>query len=140
MSRVVRTLVGLWLALLAMSADIATAGKAAGATKAKKGKKPTKADAQQEASNLLYQQGDAVENCAGKKALDKGASKVEVYTKVTVNSKGQVVNIVTSVTVDKSGYSEDVKQCVDLLIRGLKFPPIAAPLTTIERTWTIATS
>lgn len=127
-----------WVAVLGLSLGLSLPSAEA----AKKGKKGgIKANsAQQLAGNLVMGQSDGVQNCAGK-ALDRGANKVEVYTKVTINSKGQIVAITTSVTVDKPGQSESVKQCVDGLLYQIKFPPIqSAPLTTIERTWTIATS
>ena len=134
MSLVVRVLAALGLVLCALCAEEASAVK-----KPKKSKGGS-SSAQQLAGNLVMGASDGVQNCAGK-ALDRGANKVEVYTKVTINSKGQIVAITTSVTVDIAKFSEDVKQCVDGHLGKIHFPPIPnAPLTTIERTWTIATS
>jgi len=132
MSPVVRRVVALSLVLSAWSGETPVA--------AKKGGKKSAASAQQLAGNLVMGTSDGVQNCAGK-ALDRGANKVEVYTRVTINSRGQIVVITTTVTVDRVGFSENVKQCVDGLLGQIKFPPIPqAPLTTIERSWTIATS
>jgi hypothetical protein len=86
---------------------------------------------------VLLAKSNDVQDCAGKHALDKGASSVDIDTKVTINSTGQVVNVVTVVKVDK-GDMRPVKECVDGLIRSIKFPPIPAPLTTIERNWNIS--
>jgi hypothetical protein len=136
MSPVVRRVVALGLVLGALCVETSAAAKKSG------GKKASRAagSAQQQAGNLVMGASDGVQNCAGK-ALDRGANKVEVYTKVTINSKGQIVAITTTVTVDRVGFSENVKQCVDGLLQAIKFPPVPqAPLITIERSWTIATS
>jgi len=142
MSPVVRRIVALGLALCVLglhpSGDETTAAAKKGG--GKKGPRLGGGSAQQQAGNLVMGASDGVQNCAGK-ALDRGANKVEVYTKVTINSKGQIVAITTTVTVDRAGFSENVKQCVDGLLGAIKFPPVPqAPLTTIERSWTIATS
>lgn len=133
MSPFVRRVVALSLVLSALSGESIVTAK-------KGGKKLGANAAQQLAGNLVMGASDGVQNCAGK-ALDRGANKVEVYTRVTINSKGQTVAITTTVTTDRAGFSESVKQCVDGLLGQIKFPAIPqAPLTTIERSWTIATS
>ncbi len=143
MSIFVRIVVGVGLVfsiLNSTSAELATASKKAGAA-GKSGKKAKKSNtsAQEAAGTALLDKSDGVQDCAGKFALNKGSNRVEVETKVTINSSGQVVNIATTVTLDK-GDSAPVKECVDQLIKSIRFPIIQAPLTTIERTWTIANS
>lgn len=142
-----RKLVELGLAAMVLTAIIAVPikparGAPAKAKKAKKGKKPKGASGSlsEAAGQRLLEKSDGVQNCASTHALDHGANRVEIETKVTINSTGQVVNIVTVVSTDKIERAISVKECVDALLKGIKFPAIPAPLTTIERTWTIATS
>lgn len=129
---------GHWGALLAIGALLFLGGDAALA-KGKKGKKGKSSNVGEVASRVLLDKGDAVGDCAGKYGLDKGASRVSIDTKVTIDSKGTVVNVVTTVVVDKVA-AAPIKDCVDLLIKTLKFPAIPAPLTTIERNWTVASN
>ena len=55
---------------------------------------------------------------------------------MTINGRGQVINIQTSVNVDK-GEGDKVRDCVNELIKSIRFPESAAPMITIERNWTI---
>jgi hypothetical protein len=129
---------------LAAAADAAapTAAKkpeASPSKKAKKGKKAKPATPSQQMAALLMEKTDAVQDCAGKNALDKGANRVSIDAKVTVNNRGQVIDIKTQVTIDK-GDSTPVRECVETLIKNIKFPSGEAPLVTVERNWTIAAS
>jgi hypothetical protein len=87
----------------------------------------------------LVAKGDAVQDCAVHKGLDVkgGPKRIEISTKVTVSGRGQVIDVRTDVKVDK-GDGAPVRECVDKLIRSIKFPPCDAPIVTIERSWTIA--
>lgn len=108
------------------------------AAAAKKGKKKKRGLATQaELSELLATKSDSVQDCTIKHALNKSANKVVVSSKVTINNRGQVIDLRTAVTVDK-GESDPVRDCVDALIRSIQFPSSEAPLITIERTWTVA--
>lgn len=128
--------VALAAALLALLAPILGGTGAAPLAKGKKGgKKPL---AQVAMHNALVSKGDAVQDCA-KNALEvkNGARRVEISTKVTVSGRGQIIDVRTDVKVDV-GDAKPVRDCVDALIRAIKFPPSEAPLVTIERSWTIA--
>ena len=52
-------------------------------------------------AKLLEAQGQGVMQCAVKQALDKGANKVDVTAKVTINNRAQVIDVNVKVTVDK---------------------------------------
>lgn len=88
-------------------------------------------------SGTLNEKRDDIQRCAIVHALNQGADKVEVLTKVTINSRGQVVNSQVQVTVQGSD-GEMVKSCVDQVVRSIKFPQIDAPLIHIERSWTVS--
>ena len=100
-----------------------------------KGKKPTGTAA--ELTAMLQAKGSQVQDCAVSEALDKGASSVEIATHVTINGRGQVINIKTNVKVDKGPDGSKVRECIDDLIKKIDFPQSAAPMITIERNWTI---
>ena len=89
-------------------------------------------------TELLAAKGSEVQDCAVSGALDQGASKVQIGTHVTINGKGQIINIKTTVAVDKGPDGSKVRECIDKLIRSIQFPTSAAPMITIERNWTIA--
>lgn len=89
-----------------------------------------------ELTQMLITKGPAVQDCAVNHGLDKGANSVAIVTKVTINGRGQVINIQTSVNVDK-GEGDKVRDCVNELIKSIRFPESAAPMITIERNWTI---
>lgn len=93
-----------------------------------------------ELTQMLVAKGSQVQDCAVSGALDVGASRVEIATKVTINGRGQVINITTNVKVDKGPDGSKVRECVDNLIRTIQFPASAAPMITIERNWTIAST
>lgn len=146
LARLSRLLVGvalLWplTAGPALAADPApgagtTAGKGTGKGRSKsKSKKPKGTAAT--LSQMLQEKSSQVQDCAGQHALDKGANRVDIATKVTINNRGQVISINTSVHLDK-GEGSAVKECIESLIRSLKFPPSEAPMITIERNWTIS--
>jgi hypothetical protein len=101
-----------------------------------KPKKAKSSPAAAQMAKLLEAQGQGVMQCAVKQALDKGASKVEVDAKVTVNNRGQVIDVNVAAKVEK-GDPKPVRECVDALIRALKFPASDAPLTTVQREWAI---
>jgi hypothetical protein len=135
--------IGLALAAApAPPASPATAAKKPADGASKKAKKPKKAKPgtpSQVMSGLLLEKSEAVQDCAAKNGLDKGANRVSIDTKVTVNNRGQVIDIKTQVTIDK-GDSTPVRECVETLIKNIKFPAGEAPLVTVERNWTVAAS
>lgn len=88
-------------------------------------------------SGTLNEKRDDIQRCAIDNALNQGADKVEILTRVTINNKGQAVNSQVVVTVHGTG-GDQVKGCVERVLRSIKFPKIDAPLIHIERTWTIA--
>ena len=100
-----------------------------------KAKKPTGTAA--ELTAMLQANGSQVQDCAVSEALDKGANSVEIATHVTINGRGQVINIKTNVKVDKGPDGTKVRECIDDLIKKIEFPNSAAPMITIERHWTI---
>ena len=100
-----------------------------------KAKKPTGTAA--ELTAMLQAKGSQVQDCAVSEALDKGANSVEIATHVTINGRGQVINIKTNVKVDKGPDGTKVRECIDDLIKKIEFPNSAAPMITIERNWTI---
>jgi hypothetical protein len=89
-----------------------------------------------ELTQLLQSKGSEVQECAVQHALDKGSSKVEISTHVTINGRGQVINVKTQVVLDK-GEGDNVRDCIDKLIKSIPFPNSASPMITIERNWTI---
>ena len=115
------------------------AGKPAAKAKGKgkgKGKRPKGTAAT--LSQMLTDKSSLVQDCASLHALDKGAGRVDISTRVTINNRGQVISINTNVTLDKGDGGPKVKDCVDTLIRTISFPPSEAPLITIDRNWTIS--
>lgn len=103
-----------------------------------KGKKPALSGGKNATlSNALLEKGAAVQQCAIENALEKGAKKVTVSVRVTINSTGQVVD--KRVTADVTeGDGAKVKSCVEDVVRTAKFPAIPTPMATDERSWTIA--
>lgn len=147
-----RLLPGLLCAALALGGPVATAAAADAPAAAKdakpkdpakgkgkgkgKGKKPKGTAAT--LSQMLTDKSSLVQDCAVQHGLDKGADRVDVSTKVTINNRGQVISINTNVHLDKGDGGPKVKDCVDSLIRAISFPPSEAPLITIDRNWTVA--
>ena len=70
--------------------------------------------------------------------MRSGDSKVQIGTHVTINGKGQIINVKTTVAVDKGPDGSKVREGIEKLIRSIQFTIIAAPMITIERNWTIA--
>src|SRR5437870_5388717 len=66
---------------------------------------------------LLATQSDGVQRCAIEGALGKGATRVEVRARVTINQAGQVVALDVNVAATGAP-GEPVKSCVERLIRG----------------------
>lgn len=130
----------LWLAAAcALSLVVPLLGGPCGLTEAiakgkPKGKKTSAAAVQM--AKLLEAQGQGVMQCAVKQALDKGSNRVDVTAKVTINNRAQVIDVNVKVTLDK-GDPAGVRGCVQTLIQQVKFPASDAPLTTIERDWSI---
>lgn len=119
----------------------ATSSKPAGKGKSKgKGKGSKGMATQIELTRTLQDKGSQVQDCAVQHALDKGSNRIDIATRVTINGRGQVIDVRTSVKVDQGEGAPRVKDCVDALIKGIKFPSTEAPLVTIERNWTIATT
>lgn len=106
-----------------------------------KGKKPKKGKVTaMELSKTLQDKGSEVQDCAVMHALNKGANRIDIATKVTINGRGQVIDVRTVVKVDGGDGAPKVRDCIDSIIKGIKFPPIEAPLVNIERNWTIAST
>lgn len=101
-----------------------------------KSKKPKTSAAAADMARRLEEQGQGVMRCAVTHALDKGAKQVDVEAKVTINNRGQVIDVKTKVVVDRVD-NPAVRGCVDELIRAIKFPASDAPLTTLIRDWSI---
>lgn len=131
----------LQLATLAAAADPPAAAKPAAAKAKSKGKGKGKKQKGTAAtlSQMLTDKSSQVQDCASLHGLDKGAGRVDISTKVTINNRGQVISVNTNVTLDKGDGGPKVKDCVDTLIRSISFPPSEAPLITIDRNWTIST-
>jgi hypothetical protein len=108
----------------------------AGAGK-KKAKKPGRVPPEAALQSTLNEKRDDIQRCAIEHALAQGASRVEVTTRVTVNNRGQVLDCRVTVSVT-GGDGEQVRSCVDKVIRAIHFPRFDAPLLHIERNWTIA--
>jgi hypothetical protein len=89
-------------------------------------------------SQMLTDKASLVQDCAVQHALDKGSGRVDIATKVTINNRGQVISINTNVTVDKGDGTAKVKDCIETLVRAISFPQSDAPMTVIERNWTIS--
>ena len=106
---------------------------AAGAKKKKKAAAPPQA----QMSEALNAKRDEIQTCAIKHALERGAKSVDIVTKVTINGRGQVLDNRTTVNVN-GGDGEQVRTCVELVIKGIKFPQSSAPLVTIERNWSVS--
>jgi hypothetical protein len=88
-------------------------------------------------SNALAEKGAAVQQCAVEHAMEKGAKKVVVSVRVTINHTGEVVDRRVTANVT-DGDNTKVKECVEGVVRSAKFPAIPTPMATDERSWTIA--
>ena len=133
------TVLALGMALTVTTVSPASEAAPAATKSAKKTKKTKQGKATaQTLSALLQDQGSAVQDCAGKSALDKGANRVAIVIRVTINNRGQLVDLRTTVTTDKAEFGPPVKECVESLIRAIKFPASDAPLITIDRNWTVS--
>lgn len=115
----------------------ALAAPTAAALSAAKGNKPPTGAKNSGLSTALSEKGAAVQHCAIEHALEKGAKKVVVSVRVTINSKGEVVDSRVSANVT-DGDGSKVKSCVEAAVRSAKFPAIPTPMATDERSWTIA--
>ena len=102
-----------------------------------KGKKPLGGAKNSTLSNALLEKGAAVQQCAVEHAMEKGAKKVVISVRVTINSKGEVVDRRVTANVT-DGDDSKVKECVEAVVRSARFPAIPTPLATDERSWTIA--
>ncbi len=103
-----------------------------------KGKKPPLTGGKNSTlSNALMEKGPAVQQCAVEHAMEKGAKKVVVSVRVTINNKGEVIDRRINANVT-DGDDTKVKACVEAVVRTAKFPPIPTPMATDERSWTIA--
>jgi hypothetical protein len=117
---------------------VAAKAPTAAAPAVTKGKKPVPTGAKNSAlSNALLEKGAAVQQCAIDHAMEKGAKKVVVSVRVTINSKGEVIDRRVTATVT-DGDDSKVKECVEAVVRSAKFPAIPTPMATDERSWTIA--
>lgn len=120
------------LCLAAHPAEAAPA-KAKGSAKGKKAPKTSSSPL----SNALNEKGGQIQQCAIDHALEKGAKKVDVNVRVTINKQGSVVDTKLDVNVE-GGDGAKVKACIDGVVRTAKFPPVSTPLATAERRWTMA--
>lgn len=128
-----RLLLGLGTVVLCLG--MLLSGADAGPKAKKKGGGKKNSPLKETMSKLLEAQGQEVMKCAVNQSLDKGGKKVEVMTKVTINNRGQVIDINTIAKCDKTEHVAPVRECVDKLIKAIKFPPSESPLTTLQREW-----
>lgn len=118
------------------AAPAKAAPTAAGA--AAKGKKTPLIGAKNSSlSGALAEKGPAVQQCAIEHAMEKGAKKVVVSVRVTINNRGEVIDSRVNANVT-DGDDSKVKACVESVVRSAKFPAIPTPMATDERSWTIA--
>lgn len=123
--------------LLGLGLGMAQAG-AAGKPKKKKG---TALPPQVALSNTLNEKRDAIQDCAVKEALERGAQSAHITTKVTINSRGQVVDSRVEVKLQGGeAHAPGVRTCVEQVLKQIKFPRSDAPLIQIERTWNVSTN
>jgi hypothetical protein len=87
-------------------------------------------------SAVLREKAPQVQECVIGNALDKGAKKVDIRVKVTINKAGAVVNTEIEVTSD-GGDKDKTKTCVESLVRAATWPAISTPLATAEQSWTL---
>ena len=82
-------------------------------------------------------------------AMERGAAKVDVDVRVTIESTGAVADSQVTVKVQwgddaKLGEPErkdaqaKAQECVEQLVNATKFPTVKTRLATAERTWTVA--
>jgi hypothetical protein len=102
-----------------------------------KGKKPPARPTSWPVAAALKDKAPQIQECAVTNALDKGAKKVEIHVRVTINNTGTVIDSQVDITAD-GGDSAQAKSCVETALRGAKFPPVKTPLATAEQTWTLA--
>lgn len=135
---------GLFLSVPALAAPGAPAAPAKAAPAkgapakgaAAKGKKPPGPTGGPVAA-ALKDKASQIQACAVANALDKGAKKVEIHVRITINSTGAVIDSQVDINAD-GGDSAQVKSCVETALRSAKFPPVKTPLATAEQTWTLA--
>lgn len=118
-------------------APAAPAKPAAPAPGPAQGKKPPAGAKNSTLSNALREKGPAVQQCAVEHAMEKGAKKVVVSVRVTINNRGEVVDSRVTANVT-DGDDSKVRACVEAVVRSAKFPALPTPLATDERSWTIA--
>ena len=104
---------------------------------AAKGKKPPVRPTSGPVAAALKDKAPQIQECAIANALDKGAKKVEIHVRVTINNTGAVIDSQVDITAD-GGDSAQIKSCVETALRSAKFPPVKTPLATAEQTWTLA--
>lgn len=125
-----------WVRLGAMVLCAALFGGASPSWGAK-GKKPAPGPKNSQLSSALDEKGGQVQQCAIEHAIGKGAKKVDISVRVTINNKGTVVDSHVNV-VAEGGDSGKVKECVEAVVRTAKFPAVNSPLATSERHWILA--
>ncbi|MCS6915009.1 MAG: hypothetical protein RMK29_05655 [Myxococcales bacterium] len=103
----------------------------------KKTKKKSRLPPQATLGDALNARRDEIQDCAIRFALDRGARRVDIVTRLTINGRGQVLDNRTTVNV-VGGDGEQVRACVERVIGGIRFPATEAPLITIERNWSVA--
>ncbi|MFO0577055.1 MAG: hypothetical protein U1A78_23875 [Polyangia bacterium] len=104
---------------------------------AAKGKKPPPRPTGGPVAAALKDKAPQIQECAVANALNKGAKKVEIHVRITINSTGAVIDSQVDINTD-GGDSAQVKSCVETALRSAKFPPVKTPLATAEQTWTLA--
>ena len=122
-------------------------GKKPATAKGKKGIAPGPKDPKLSAA--LQEKGQAVQQCMIDNAMERGAAKVDVDVRVTIESTGAVADSQVTVKVQwgddaKLGEPErkdaqaKAQECVEQLVNATKFPTVKTRLATAERTWTVA--
>ena len=83
----------------------------------------------------LGSKSDDIQKCAIENVPDM--DKLQILAKVAIDNTGKAIDLHVTVTGNSATLAE-VKSCVESVIRGIKFPAGSAPVTFIERSWTIA--
>lgn len=86
---------------------------------------------------VLKAKAPQIQECVISNALDKGAKKVDIHVRVTINKQGGVENTEIELTAD-GGDKDKTKACVEGVVRSATFPAISTPLATAEQSWSLS--
>lgn len=124
--------------VLGLSSSLGAALAGPPPAKGKPKKPPVSGPKSSALSAALNDKGPQIQQCAIEHAMNQGANKVDIDVRVTINKQGAVVDTQITTAVAGSGDNDKVKACVESVVRTAKFPAVATPLATAERTWTVA--